>query len=74
MWDIVDIIWPVCNDHFSKGGKEWVILDESLELSFPVRCDVYMVDGDVLEVSLELLGALSEREHLQPTSLCQVDT
>ena len=47
MWDITDIIWPTCDDCISKGAKEWVIVDESLELSFPVRCDVHMVDGDV---------------------------
>ena len=44
---IIDIIWPTCNDHFSEGVKEQLIFDESLKLSFPVRCDVHMVDGDV---------------------------
>ena len=47
MWDIIDIIWPTCNDYFSKKAKVFVILDESLELSFPVRCDMHVVDGDV---------------------------
>ena len=47
MWDIIYIIWPTCNDHFSERVKEWVILDEGLKLSFSFRRDVYMVDGDV---------------------------
>ena len=47
MWDIFDIIRPTCNDHLSKGLEEWVILDESLEVSFSIGCDVHMVDGDV---------------------------
>ena len=47
MWDIIDIIWPTCDDWLSKGAEEWVILDESLELSFSDGGDVHMVDGDV---------------------------
>ena len=43
----IDIIWPTCSDHLSKVVEEWIILDESLELSFYVGCDVHMVDGDV---------------------------
>ena len=59
MWDIVDIVWPTFNDCLNKGMEEQVILDQSLELSFPVRCDMHMVDGDVLRYLLSLEGCIA---------------
>ena len=73
MWHIIDIVWPTCNDHFSEGAKEQVILDESLELSIPVRCDVHIVDGHVKRYLWSFEDCIV-REHLQPASLCQVNT
>ena len=58
MWDIINIIWPACNDHLEERVEERVILDDGLGLRFLVQSDVHMVDGDVsCSISGVLRGA-----------------